>query len=259
MREGGEGSFLDILQVPRQALGPFDRLWALSFSKRHLSLKAQQIVQMGTDTWRNGLYLRISGARRLPVHYMFTCGRGAVGEGCPDVFQRELRERSQQFSLAHAFGQVVEDQRDPNPRAADAWLSTAYVGIDGNAGEKVFCRHGVHTKGSTPNAKGRIWRIRGVIHPLPVMEGIAPSLPRFVIWNEEWPQRGTRGAKGDEGRRGRRSANGSGRLMAARSPIARRSRRGFRVETRRSAKSVRFDTCDHGFDDAVLHRNLVAN
>ena len=32
-----------------------------------------------------------------------------------------------------------------------------------------------------------------------------------------------------------------------------------RVETRRSGKSVRFDTCDHGFDDAVLHRNLVAN
>ena len=30
-----------------------------------------------------------------------------------------------------------------------------------------------------------------------------------------------------------------------------------RVDTRRSAKSVRFDTCDHGFGDAVLHRNLV--
>ena len=32
-----------------------------------------------------------------------------------------------------------------------------------------------------------------------------------------------------------------------------------RVETRRSAKSVLFDTCDHGFNDAVLHRNLVTN
>jgi hypothetical protein len=32
-----------------------------------------------------------------------------------------------------------------------------------------------------------------------------------------------------------------------------------RVETRRSAKSVLFDTCDHAFNDAVLHRNLVAN
>lgn len=32
-----------------------------------------------------------------------------------------------------------------------------------------------------------------------------------------------------------------------------------RVETRRSAKSVLFDTCDHGLGDAVLHRNLVAN
>ena len=32
-----------------------------------------------------------------------------------------------------------------------------------------------------------------------------------------------------------------------------------RIETRRSAKSVLFDTCDHGFNDAVLHRNLVTN
>jgi len=32
-----------------------------------------------------------------------------------------------------------------------------------------------------------------------------------------------------------------------------------RVETRRSAKSVLFDTCDHGLGDAVLHRNLVMN
>lgn len=30
-----------------------------------------------------------------------------------------------------------------------------------------------------------------------------------------------------------------------------------RVETRRSNRSVLFDTCDHGFKDAVLHRNLV--
>ena len=30
-----------------------------------------------------------------------------------------------------------------------------------------------------------------------------------------------------------------------------------RVETRRSKASVQFDTCDHGLDDAVLHRNLV--
>jgi hypothetical protein len=30
-----------------------------------------------------------------------------------------------------------------------------------------------------------------------------------------------------------------------------------RVETRQSEKSVMFDTCDHGFNDAVLHRNLV--
>ncbi len=32
-----------------------------------------------------------------------------------------------------------------------------------------------------------------------------------------------------------------------------------RVETRRSAKSVSFDTCDHGLGDTVLHRNLVTN
>jgi hypothetical protein len=31
------------------------------------------------------------------------------------------------------------------------------------------------------------------------------------------------------------------------------------VATRRSEKSVLFDTCDHGFNDAVLHKNLVAN
>ena len=30
-----------------------------------------------------------------------------------------------------------------------------------------------------------------------------------------------------------------------------------RVDTRRSKTSVLFDTCDHGFNDAVLHRNLV--
>jgi hypothetical protein len=30
-----------------------------------------------------------------------------------------------------------------------------------------------------------------------------------------------------------------------------------RVDTRRSQKSVLFDTCDHGLNDAVLHRNLV--
>jgi hypothetical protein len=32
-----------------------------------------------------------------------------------------------------------------------------------------------------------------------------------------------------------------------------------RVDTRRGGKTVVFDTIDHGFDDAVLHRNLVAN
>jgi hypothetical protein len=32
-----------------------------------------------------------------------------------------------------------------------------------------------------------------------------------------------------------------------------------RIETRRSRTSVLFDTCDHGLDDAVLHRNLIAN
>jgi hypothetical protein len=31
-----------------------------------------------------------------------------------------------------------------------------------------------------------------------------------------------------------------------------------RVDTRRSARSIVFDTCDHGLADAVLHRNLVA-
>jgi hypothetical protein len=31
------------------------------------------------------------------------------------------------------------------------------------------------------------------------------------------------------------------------------------VATRRSEKSVLFDTCDHGFNDAILHKNLVAN
>ncbi len=32
-----------------------------------------------------------------------------------------------------------------------------------------------------------------------------------------------------------------------------------RVETRRSKKSVLFDTCDHALEDAILHRNLMAN
>jgi hypothetical protein len=32
-----------------------------------------------------------------------------------------------------------------------------------------------------------------------------------------------------------------------------------RVETRRSKRSVLFDTCDHGMNGAVLHRNLVTN
>lgn len=32
-----------------------------------------------------------------------------------------------------------------------------------------------------------------------------------------------------------------------------------RVDTRRSKSSVLFDTCDHEFNDAVLHRNLVMN
>jgi hypothetical protein len=31
------------------------------------------------------------------------------------------------------------------------------------------------------------------------------------------------------------------------------------VATRRSEKSVLFDTSDHRFNDAVLHKNLVAN
>ena len=32
-----------------------------------------------------------------------------------------------------------------------------------------------------------------------------------------------------------------------------------RIDTLRSKKSVLFDTRDHGLEDAVLHRNLVAN
>jgi hypothetical protein len=32
-----------------------------------------------------------------------------------------------------------------------------------------------------------------------------------------------------------------------------------RVDTRRGEKTVVFDTCDHGFDDVVLHKNLVTN
>ncbi len=32
-----------------------------------------------------------------------------------------------------------------------------------------------------------------------------------------------------------------------------------RVDTRRSEKTVVFDTCDHAYADAVLHKNLVAN
>jgi hypothetical protein len=31
------------------------------------------------------------------------------------------------------------------------------------------------------------------------------------------------------------------------------------VATCRSEKSILFDTCDHGLNDAVLHKNLVAN
>jgi hypothetical protein len=31
------------------------------------------------------------------------------------------------------------------------------------------------------------------------------------------------------------------------------------VDTRRKGKTVVFDTCDHGFGDAVLHKNIVAN
>ena len=32
-----------------------------------------------------------------------------------------------------------------------------------------------------------------------------------------------------------------------------------RVDTRRSEKTVVFDTCDHAFNDVVLHKNLVTN
>jgi hypothetical protein len=32
-----------------------------------------------------------------------------------------------------------------------------------------------------------------------------------------------------------------------------------RVDTRRSETSVVFDTCDHAFNDAVLHKNLITN
>ena len=32
-----------------------------------------------------------------------------------------------------------------------------------------------------------------------------------------------------------------------------------RVDTRRGGKTIVFDTCDHGFNDAVLHKNLVTN
>lgn len=32
-----------------------------------------------------------------------------------------------------------------------------------------------------------------------------------------------------------------------------------RVDTRRGERTVVFDTCDHGFNDTVLHKNLVAN
>lgn len=32
-----------------------------------------------------------------------------------------------------------------------------------------------------------------------------------------------------------------------------------RVDTRRTEKTFVFDTCDHAFNDAVLHKNLVAN
>ena len=31
-----------------------------------------------------------------------------------------------------------------------------------------------------------------------------------------------------------------------------------RVDTRRSERTYVFDTCDHAFNDAVLHSNLVA-
>jgi hypothetical protein len=32
-----------------------------------------------------------------------------------------------------------------------------------------------------------------------------------------------------------------------------------RVDTRRGEKTVVFDTCDHGYNDVVLHKNLVTN
>ena len=32
-----------------------------------------------------------------------------------------------------------------------------------------------------------------------------------------------------------------------------------RVDTRRNEKTFVFDTCDHAFNDAVLHKNLVMN
>jgi hypothetical protein len=32
-----------------------------------------------------------------------------------------------------------------------------------------------------------------------------------------------------------------------------------RVDTRRGEKAIVFETCDHGFNDAVLHMNLVAH
>jgi len=33
----------------------------------------------------------------------------------------------------------------------------------------------------------------------------------------------------------------------------------LRVDSRRGEKTIVFDTCDHGFNDAVLHKNLVTN
>ena len=58
---------------------------------------------------------------------------GAVGDRGYDVRMGQLGIVRQQFSLGHAIGEEVEDQRDPEAGAFDARLSAADFRIDGYA------------------------------------------------------------------------------------------------------------------------------
>ncbi|MGD0109753.1 MAG: hypothetical protein ABSC06_37870 [Rhodopila sp.] len=64
----------------------------------------------------------------------------AIGDSRHDVPMRQLGIIREQFGFSHAIRQKIQDQRDPKTGALDAGLSTADVGVDGNAIKE--CVHG---------------------------------------------------------------------------------------------------------------------